>query len=277
MAKLAAAAEKSWDAGDGGHINAKFGGTVDRSNRARTAWSPVAELARTWSGQGLTRMYFSFSGSSQLPSYTALNSNPSAGLFRGNAALGREKARNFEVGFAGALGGWSGQASVFYRKDHDLVDWTYRRGVTARAANAVDVDTAGFELVGRRSWSHVDVVLGYTALTKAADYKGAVVDASFYALNYARHRLTGAVIYRFNREWELRLDNTARLQADNPLRVIGGDEALSSALGIIFKPRQLRGVSLSLRADNLWSSNYQDVPAVPASPRQISAGLTYGW
>lgn len=278
VAKLALAAEKFWDMGEGGRINAKLGGSVDRSNRATTAWSPVAELARTWSGQGLTRIYFSYSGASQLPSYTALNSNPGAGLFRGNSALGREKARNFEFGFAGALGGWSGQAAMFYRKDDDLVDWTYRRGVTARAANAVDVETTGFELVARRSWSHADIVLGYTALTKDANYQGgALVDASFYALNYARHRLTAAVIYRFNREWELRLDNTARLQADNPLRAIGGDETLNSALGIIFKPRQLRGVSISLRADNLWSSNYQDVPAVPAAPRQVSLGLTYGW
>ena len=277
MAKLAAAAEKSWVMGNGGRIDAKLGGTVDRSNRAATAWSPVAELARTWSGQGLTRVFFSYAGSSQLPSYTALNSNPNAGLFRGNSALGREQARNFELGFAGALDGWSGQAVMFFRKDDDLVDWTYRRGVTARAANTVDVDTTGFEWVARRSWAHTDVVLGYTVLTKDASYRGAVVDASFYALNYARHRLTAAVIYRFNREWELRLDNTARLQADNPLRMIGGDETLNSALGIIFKPHQLRGVRIALRADNLWSSNYQDVPAVPAAPRQVSVGLTHGW
>lgn len=277
MAKLAAAVEKFWDMGNSGRLNAKLGGTVDRSNRSQTVWSPVAELARTWSGRELARVYLGYSGSSQLPSYTALNSNPSAGLFRGNSALGRERARNFELGVAGALGGWAGQAAVFYRKDDDLVDWTYRRGVTARAANAVDVDTTGFELVARRSWSRADVVLGYTVLTKDADYRGAVVDASFYALNYARHRLTAALIFRFAREWELRLDNTARLQADNPLRRIGGDETLSSALGIIFKPRQLRGVSLCLRADNLWNSNYQDVPAVPAAPRLISLGLTYGW
>ena len=120
-------------------------------------------------------------------------------------------------------------------------------------------------------------VLGYTALTKDANYRGAVVDASFYALNYARHRLTAAAIYRFSREWELRLDNTLRLQADNPLRMVGGDEALNSALGVVFKPHRLRGVSISLRADNLWSSNYQDVPAVPAAPRQVSVGLAYGW
>jgi vitamin B12 transporter len=262
---------------DHSRIQVKLGGTIDRSNRASTAWSPVAELAREWTGQGLTRAYVSFSGSSQLPSYTALNSNPNAGLFRGNSTLGREKAQNLEAGLMGTFGGWSGQAAVFHRQDDDLVDWTFRRGVTARAANAVDVGTTGFELVARRSWARADVILGYTALTKDADYKTATVDASFYALNYAKHRLTAALIYRFNREWELRLDNTARLQADNPLRAIGGDETLTSALGLIFRPRALRGVSLSLRADNLWSSNYQEVPSVPAAPRQISVGLSYAW
>ena len=40
-----------------------------------------------------------------------------------------------------------GQAAVFYRWDDDLVDWTYRLGVTARSANAVDIGTGGFEIV----------------------------------------------------------------------------------------------------------------------------------
>jgi hypothetical protein len=34
---------------------------------------------------------------------------------------------------------------------------------------------------------------------------------------------------------------------------------------------------LALRADNLWNSNYQEVPAVTASPRLVSLGLSYGW
>jgi hypothetical protein len=184
---------------------------------------------------------------------------------------------NFEAGVAGAAGNWTGSAVIFARRDHDLVDWTFRRGVTARSANEVDVDTGGIELIGRREWPQVEAVFGLTALAKDADYNGAVVDASFYAMNYARYRLTAALIWRMNREWELRLDNAARVQSDNRLRSVGGDEALMSTLGIGYRPGALPGVSFTFRADNLWQSNFQEVPAVPASPRLLSLGVSYNW
>jgi vitamin B12 transporter len=157
------------------------------------------------------------------------------------------------------------------------VDWTFRRGVTARTANAVDVATSGVELVVRRSWGAVDAVLGYTGLSKDADYRGAAVDASFYALNYARHRLTAALTARLCHGVELRMDNVARWQADNLLRVIGGDEAVTSSLGIVYRPAAWRGVEFSVLADNLWDSRFQAVPAVPAARRQVSVGAGYAW
>jgi hypothetical protein len=175
------------------------------------------------------------------------------------------------------LAGWTGQAAVFYRCDDALVDWTFRRGVTARAANAVDVATTGLEVVARRSWGAVDVVLGYTALTKNPDYRGATVDASFYALNYARQRLTAAFTARLGRGFELRMDNVARMQADNLLRVVGGNEVVTSSLGLAYRPAAWRGVECSVVADNLWDGRFQEVPAVPAARRQISAGMGYAW
>jgi hypothetical protein len=254
-----------------------LGFSVDESNRTDSAWSPVVELAREWPGSGFSRAWLGFAEATQLPSFTALNSNPNAGLFRGNSSLGRSRTGNLEAGIAGAAGNWSGRAVIFARFDHDLVDWTFRRGVTARSANTVNMDTAGIEVIARWQWSSVEAVIGFTALAKDADYKGAAVDASFYALNYARYRLTAAVIWRIAREWELRLDNAARVQSDNLLRLTGGDEALMSTLGLGFGPRGLPGVSFSLRVDNLWQSNFQEVPAVPASPRLVSLGVSYSW
>jgi hypothetical protein len=277
LAKFAAAGEKSWSVADGSRIGAKIGATLDDSNRTGGFGSPVLELDRTWSGSVVNRMFIGFAGASQLPSYTALNSNPAAGLFRGNSGLGRERSQNLELGVAGSGFNWSGHMALFMRKDRGLVDWTFRRGVTARSANAVDVDTLGFESVVRRSWTRFDLVLGYTALLKDADYGGGPVDASFYALNYARHRLTAALVVRFSPQWTVAFDNAARIQADNFLRARGGDETLFSALGLTFRPQAWRGVSLTLRADNLWNSNYQEVPAVPAAPRLISLGMAYAW
>ena len=277
LAKLALAADKSWTTADAGAVSAKAGATYDDSNHGGSTISPVFELAREWRGAQPARFYVSYAGTSQLPSYTALNSNPGAGLFRGNPGLGREKSRNAEVGVSTSLAGWSGQAAFFFRQDSHLVDWTFRRGVTARSADAVDIDATGLEIVARRSWANLDLILGYTALIKDADYRGALVDGSFYAMNYARHRLTAAVVYRFASEWELRFDNAARVQADNVLRNIGGDETLISAAGIFFRPRAWRGSTISVRADNLWNSNYQEVPSVPAARRQIVCGFGFAW
>lgn len=277
LAKLAAVGEKFWRLDGASRIGAKLGATYDDSNRAGGFGSPVIEVSREWSASAVSRMFLSYAGSSQLPSYTALNANSAAGLFRGNAGLGRERSRNLELGVAGRATDWIGQAALFCRADRGSVDWTFRRGVTARSANAVDVDTTGFEFVVRRSWFRVDLMVGYTGLLKDADYRGAPVDASFYALNYARHRLTAALNYRLSAEWILALDNAARVQADNALRVRGGDEALFGALGLAYRPAGWRGFSATVRADNLWNSNYQEVPAVPAAPRLISFGVGYAW
>jgi hypothetical protein len=272
--------EKSWSVAANRRLVAKAGLTFDDTNRDASAFSPVAELA-VIDNQGagdLNRYYLSFAKTSQVATYTALKSNPSSGLFRGNANLGREKTQNLELGWSHTQGRWSFRSAVFYRRDDALVDWTYTYARTAaRSANAVDIDTFGFEGVATYTNARLKIVLGYTFLDKEADYRGASVDASFYALNYATNRLTAAIIAQLGGGFELRMDNVARVQEDNRLRVIGGDEALISSLGLYYLPKAVPGLEVSLAASNLWNCNYQEVPAVPAPGRQVSAGVTYRW
>jgi outer membrane receptor protein involved in Fe transport len=277
VTKFSLVPEKTWTLGSGERVVLKAGVGYDDGNRGSGKGSPILELAREKPAAALQRIYFSYAQTTQLPTYTALNASASSGLFRGNANLGRQTSRNLELGARFAWAGWSGQAAVFYRRDDALVDWTFRRGVTARTANAVDIDTTGVELVARRAWRAVDLVVGYTGLTKNAGYRGAVVDASFYALNYARHRLTAAITARLGGGFEVRMDNVARIQADNVLRVIGGDSAVTSSLGLGYRPRSWQGVEFSAMADNVWDDRFQEVPAVPASRRQISIGASYAW
>ena len=73
------------------------------------------------------------------------------------------------------------------------------------------------------------------------------------------------------------MDNVARIQADNVLRVIGGDSAVTSSLGLGYRPRSWQGVEFSAMADNVWDDRFQEVPAVPASRRQSSIGASYVW
>jgi hypothetical protein len=120
-------------------------------------------------------------------------------------------------------------------------------------------------------------VFGYTALAKDANYLGAPVTASFYALNYARQRLTAAFTLQLTENLELRLDNAARIQAADSLRTQGGNDALVSSLGVNWHPTSQPRLEFSLMVDNLWNSAFQSVPGVPASRRQLSFGATYGW
>jgi len=276
LEKIALVPEEDW-AAPGGLVILKAGTTYDDSNRASGVFSPVAELSRTWNTSGLQRIYVSYSTTTEMPSYTALDSSPTSGLFLGNPNLGRTTSRDTEVGLSGNAGGWTGQASLFYRRDDNLVDWTYTDGIFGRSANPVNLDTEGLELVARHSWGLVNAVFGYTALAKDANYLGAPVTASFYALNYARQRLTAAFTLQLTENLELRLDNAARIQAADSLRTQGGNDALVSSLGVNWHPTSQPRLEFSLMVDNLWNSAFQSVPGVPASRRQLSFGATYGW
>ncbi|MEO6244218.1 MAG: TonB-dependent receptor [Opitutaceae bacterium] len=277
ITKFALVPEKTWADSSGAKTTVKAGLSHDDTNREGGTFSPVFEVARDLPAGGLRRVFFSSTHTSQVPTYTALNSNAAAGLFRGNANLGRSKAHTLELGAQGTAAGWDFETGLFWRRDDRLVDWTFRRGVTARTANAVDLDVGGVELVARRSTPRFDLVIGYTALTKDADYRGAPVDASFYALNYARHRLTAALTARLGGGFELRMDNAARIQADNLLRVVGGRRAVTSALSLRCRPASWRGVEIAAQVDNLWNEDFQEIPAVPASRRQLAGSLGYTW
>lgn len=268
--------ERQFDLADGRTLTARAGTAVDTTNRDATAATPVLELVLADPNAVWHRWSLSYAEASQVADYTALNANPAAGLFRGNRHLDRASSHNLELAGAFAAGGWRGQAAVFLRRDRDLVDWTFRQGVTARHAQAVDIDTAGIEVFVTRSLGWLDLMLGYTWLEKDADYGGAVVDGSFYALNFPTHRLTAALIARPWSGLEVRLDNEARLQEDNPLRR-GGNEALISALGIYWQVPRIEQLELSVQADNLWNEDFEEVPAVPAGRRLVTFGARWDW
>lgn len=253
------------------------GAAFDDTNRDGSAVSPAIEIARETPGAPLGRIYATYAKTTQVPTYTALNASATAGLFRGNPDLGRSASHNLEAGARFALAGWEGTTAVFFRRDDRLVDWTFRQGVSARSASAVDIDTTGVEIFARRSFARVDLVLGYAWLHKDADYGPAAVDASFYALNFPRHRLTAALVARLGGGFELRLDNEARVQQENPLRAQGGDEALLTSLGLHYRPPAVPALELALQVDNLWDSDFQEVPAVPAGRRQVGVGATWRW
>jgi len=258
-------------------VSLRLGATLDSSNRDSTAVSPVAGLSvQTTSSSGSNFYTLEYASASQLPGYTALNSRPT-GLFGGNAKLGREKARQLSFSISRESSNWTGSARLFYRKDIDLVDWTFFTGRPfSRQANPVDLDVMGVEFFVTRQWYSLELVAGYTYLDKDSDYGTSAVDASFYALNFARHRATLALLYQLTSQLELRLDNEYRVQEDNPLRT-SRDTAYLASLALAWESAGVKGLGFTLIADNLTDSNYQFFPGTPAVGRQISMSAGYRW
>lgn len=275
--KLTVAPERRWALASNRELLLRIGATLDASSRDEEAWLPLASLGYTrMTEAGADVLTLSFQSSSQVPGYTALSSAPN-GLFGGNAALGRERTDSLSLRYEWQRDDWLARIAAYVRKDDDLVDWTYLSGAPfVRQANAVDLDVVGVEALVTKQWTAADLAVGYAYLDKQADYGTAAVDASYYALNYARHRLTAALRYALNDRMTLLFDNELRQQASNPLRGNGTDAYVAS-LALEWQPRAVEGLGLSLIVDNLTNSNFQEFPGTPAVRRQASFRLRYGW
>jgi outer membrane receptor protein involved in Fe transport len=256
------------------------GARHDDSNRDGSETSPLASVELRQTEGALRRVYLSYAESTQLPTYQALNASSTAGLFRGDADLPRATAANVEIGTELVMASWTVQTAVFFRQDDRLLDYVFDPVDTAvpqssRFARAVDVDTVGLEVFAKRGWTAFDLFVGYTFLDKRDDYTNPDV-ASFYALNYAEHRLTLGGIARLGGGFELRMDNELRRQAANSVRQDGRDN-VDSALGLYYRVPGLDGLVLNAQVENLWDNSFQEVPLVPSSGRAWSVGASYVW
>jgi len=258
-------------------VTLRAGLSIDASNRDDNEILPV--LGATFvsdNTDGSSFVSLDYAGTSQVPGYTVLNSRPT-GLFGGNSDLGRERADQLSLSFGREASDWHTTVTAFYRQDDDLVDWTYESGAPfARQANSVDIDVFGVQIVYGKSWEVVDLVAAYSYLDKDADYLSATVDASFYALNFARHRATLALRIRFTDRLELRIDNEYRQQEDNPLRA-SSDSAFVTSAALTWLPAAGRGFGLALAVDNLGDDDFEQFPGTPAVGQQISLSARYDW
>ena len=276
--KLTLLPEKTFFLENGNALTTKAGFSFDASNRDSSAVLPLLSFnLKQPLADGSNSYYIQYVETSQVPGYTALNSNPSSGLFRGNADLERERSRNIEAGLNVVRSNWRADFAVFYRMDQDLVDWTYSDANTsARTANPVDINTFGIEAVWQGNYDALDLILGYTFLNKSEDYGLANVDASFYALNFAEHRWTAAILWQLGQEWLLRSDNEFRLQKANKLRS-SKDEAFLSSLSLSWNPLLYLDLTISMGIDNLFDSDFEEVPGVPGAGRHFAVSSRYAW
>jgi vitamin B12 transporter len=266
-----------WYVASGAELSFKAGLRADLSNRDKDALMPLASIRweRPWRA-GSQSLGIDVARTSQLPGYTALNSRPT-GLFGGNPDLGREFANTLTISFEHDNGKWQTRLALFARRDQDLVDWTFSQGAPfARQANPVDLDVHGAEAFLAWAGDNWNVVGGYTFLDKDADYGAAQVDASYYALNFARHRGTLALRYRPTERLEFRLDNEYRVQQDNPLRT-GDQRAWLVSFSAGWEIPVTTDLRIDLVADNLTDSDFEEFPGTPAYGQQLGLILNLDW
>jgi outer membrane receptor protein involved in Fe transport len=256
------------------------GASFDDTNRNPSEVSPLFDITwqRRHNNGDSESAYLSFTESSQVAGYTAIGGSTAYGqLFASDPDLDRETSQNLELGIKLTRNDWSLESAIFYRWDDDLVDWTYSSlSPSARNASNVDLETFGVELIGTKQWKYIEGILSYTYLAKDEDYGSENIDASFYALNYATHRVTLGMIWRPIDILEVRIDNEWRENEDNALRN-GSNTAFFTNLSLSIYPPQIENLELFFAIDNVWDDGFEDVPGTPGRGDQYSAGLSYRW
>lgn len=227
---------------------------------------------------GMRKLYAEFSQSSQTPGYTALSSNSSAGLFRGNPNLHKQDTDNTEVGFVEEGRQDSKKLALFFRKDKNLTDWTYDSSISpfaSRTANNIDTSTRGIELMSSHIFSdRISGLLGYTYLLKSGEYNLADVDASFYALNYARHRFVSRAGFRTSEETQIFVQGELKRQQENKLRE-GTRTPFFVDISLEYTPTQFQGFSVIATAQNVFNNEFEEVPGVPGTQMQGLVEMQY--
>jgi len=277
-AKAGFLARRTWQLGMGTDTFSLYGGwTLDTTSEDSTVALPQAGLRiERQRGDIRWEAYAEVSEASRVPGYTALNSPPQ-GLFGGNPDLGRERARTHEAGLAIRGPALAGRLVVFERRDRDLADWVYAAASpSARQAAPLDLRVRGLEAWLRAQAGRTALELGYALLDKDPQYHSAQVDASFYALNHARHRVLAALEQDLREGLWLRLEGEFRQHPANALRR-GGDEALRLHAEAAWTPLPDGRWRLALRLENLTKDRFEPFPGTPGPGREGRASLTYTW
>ena len=105
----------------------KVGFSYDDTNQDSSELSPIAEISllKDLTNGRSERTHLSYAKTSQVAGYGAIGGSQSSGLFQSNHNLLRETSENIELGYSINQKEWSLDSALFYRWDHNLVDWTF--------------------------------------------------------------------------------------------------------------------------------------------------------
>ena len=265
-AKAGALLSRGWQ-WNGMSLRTTAGAVLDTSSEDATVVLPQAGLALNGSGEGLDwTVFLERTETSRVPGYTVLNSAPD-GLFGGNPDLGRARAETTEAGLRLQRGSLLAELLLFRREDRDLVDWVYEADApTVRQASPLDATVDGVETRLRWETPRWMLEAGYAWLDKDVAYAASAGDASFYVLNYARHRVTLALEGKATEDLTLRAEARYREHPENLLRR-SGDEGLFLDLAFRWTDFPAEDWNLQGTLENLTDEAFASHPGTPGARR----------
>jgi outer membrane cobalamin receptor len=230
---------------------------VDHYSRFGTAVSPSASVS------GWVSPHVRWRGSAghvfRVPTFTEL-------YYRdpNHAALGDldpERAWTGDAGVDAYAGPWSAAATVFGRRESDVIDWV--RSSTAerwRTTNIREVRTTGVELSVRRSLGRTGAAsLQYTGLSSQAS---ALDLLSKYVLDYAPHSLTASA----SAAWQA-------LSAGSRLELRQRADGRRYCVVDLRVARPMGRIEVYADLANAFDASYQEIRGVEMPGRWLKVGL----
>jgi len=201
----------------------------------------------------------------RVPSFTELYySDPTT---VGDPGLSREKAINYQLGYAYAGTDFSSGATLFFRDEKDMIDWvkTAANQAKFKADNITEDQVYGIEAYAKlklSGWWNLDV--NYAYANKHTDKKGYIYK---YGQNYTRHLANALCTFRlpFGTQsfgW------TYKKKPGRSSWVI-----MDARFSYDFNPRSRIFVNLT----NLFNTKYEEIAGIPQAGRYIEGGLRFEW
>lgn len=258
--RLAGALELLQELAPGLSLQASLRG--DHSSTWGRQWTPGAGLA--WVAAPGLKLRAAWGKAFRAPSFTELYYDSPAQ--KGNAALQPERSRSFEVGADWyGKGGTTLSATLFRRRDQDLIDWVRRAPKdpwSAANLGAVRAEGASLQVSGRPaarlgasfgwSWTRLDI--------PPSDF------VSRYAPDCVRHHVTGTLAA------DVAAGTVLAATCTYKDRALPGPDPLLLSLKL---SRRFGSLEASLQGDNLLDRRWEELQGIPLPGRTFSAGLRW--
>lgn len=235
---------------------------VDHYSRFGSATSP--SLSAGWWAASRIKLRGAVGRAFRVPTFTELYYIDPNHQASGELEPERSLATEAGIDWLPAAG-WLARATVFDRRDRDVIDWVRPSTLVKwQTTNVRRVDTRGVELGAERSLGGPGgALLGVQYVWLTSDPKGLDL-LSKYLLEYAKHSLvgSGSVVLPLGVSWGQRLEYRARYDGQKYW------------LAETRLARRVRRVEVYIDATNLFNESYQEIAGVVAAPRWVRAGLT---